>query len=456
MSIYRLEERRPRPAGPGDRPGRRRPAGYTIQLPDRADERHDHAPGPGDRRRRQPGPGPERPADPHDRHRAGRLHRRGQDHPGPLPPERQRHRLLGHPGRHHGRRARLPRRLVDRRTSRSSGDFDGDGMTDKALYRPSAGAFFIARTAAGGETVEPRRRTPRPGSLPVVGDFDGDGMTDFGLYNPATGLWTLAESTDGLQQVTFNTQASSPRSRATSPSPATTTATGVPSWPSTGRRPASSSSRPGTPAGGFDNIRVVDPRPDRTTRATCRCRATTTTRRRQHVTEAGRLQPDDRRLVHPGARAADPVQPRRHPRPGRLRRPRPDRAGRLPARINAFAIDGPSGSSRWARPATSRSPRRWSTATSSTAPPTLALLNATLAGRQRHDRPAPDLRRDDRPGADVDLLDANGDVVNSARWPTRNGHFAVGDPATLPNGTYSYTVRALSLVGGDRARRARP
>jgi hypothetical protein len=65
------------------------------------------------------------------------------------------------------------------------GDYNGDAITDLAVFRPSNNAWYI--------------RTPTPqfvlwgeaGDIPVPADYDGNGTTDVAIFRPSTGTWYL-------------------------------------------------------------------------------------------------------------------------------------------------------------------------------------------------------------------------------------------------------------------------
>lgn len=74
-----------------------------------------------------------------------------------------------------------------------SSDFDGDGTSDFAVFRPSAGAWFILNS--GSNTFQAVNWGTN-GDVPVDGDFDGDRRNDFAVFRPSIGTWFVLRSSN--------------------------------------------------------------------------------------------------------------------------------------------------------------------------------------------------------------------------------------------------------------------
>lgn len=87
-------------------------------------------------------------------------------------------------------------------------DFDGDGTSDFAVYRPSAGAWFILNS---GSNTFSAFTFGTNGDIPVEGDFDGDSRTDITVFRPSTGTWFRLDSSNGAFSATnFGTNGDKP------------------------------------------------------------------------------------------------------------------------------------------------------------------------------------------------------------------------------------------------------
>jgi hypothetical protein len=64
-----------------------------------------------------------------------------------------------------------------------SGDYDGDGTSDIAIFREDSGLWAVK-----GVT---RAYFGSGGDIPVPGDYTGDGKTDLGIFRESSGLWAI-------------------------------------------------------------------------------------------------------------------------------------------------------------------------------------------------------------------------------------------------------------------------
>jgi hypothetical protein len=79
--------------------------------------------------------------------------------------------------------------------NRAVSDFNGDGVSDISVFRPSDGNWYIMES---GTNTFRAQHFGQNGDKIVPGDYDGDSRLDLAIFRPSTGAWWILPSTSGL------------------------------------------------------------------------------------------------------------------------------------------------------------------------------------------------------------------------------------------------------------------
>jgi hypothetical protein len=88
-----------------------------------------------------------------------------------------------------------------------SGDFDGDGVADSNIFRPSTGTWFHLNSGSNTVSIS---QWGQDGDIPVDGDFDGDSLADQAIFRPSDGTWWLNRTTGGVLAMQFGSNGDKP------------------------------------------------------------------------------------------------------------------------------------------------------------------------------------------------------------------------------------------------------
>jgi hypothetical protein len=81
------------------------------------------------------------------------------------------------------------------------GDYDSDGKTDFAVFRPGAsGTYYVFNSGNSTVSIQPFGTT---GDVPVVSDYDFDGKADMAVFRPSDNTWYIKNSAGGQSQTSF-------------------------------------------------------------------------------------------------------------------------------------------------------------------------------------------------------------------------------------------------------------
>ncbi len=77
-------------------------------------------------------------------------------------------------------------------------DFDGDGLANYAVFRPSINTWYILRPNG---TLQHFPFGLRDSDILTPADYDGDGITDIAVWRRTNGTWYILRSSDGAVQI---------------------------------------------------------------------------------------------------------------------------------------------------------------------------------------------------------------------------------------------------------------
>jgi subtilisin family serine protease len=79
-------------------------------------------------------------------------------------------------------------------------DYDGDGISDLIVWRPSTAVWYILKSTTGFDSLAADNyQWGLLGDIPLLGDFDGDKKADLVVWRPSNGIWYIKSSKTNYQ-----------------------------------------------------------------------------------------------------------------------------------------------------------------------------------------------------------------------------------------------------------------
>lgn len=83
------------------------------------------------------------------------------------------------------------------------GDYDGDGISELGNYKTSTSQWTVRKFRPTGSRFLINAVYGSPGDIPIAADYDADGKTDVAIWRPSNGTFQIWQSTLGLRTVTW-------------------------------------------------------------------------------------------------------------------------------------------------------------------------------------------------------------------------------------------------------------
>jgi hypothetical protein len=82
-----------------------------------------------------------------------------------------------------------------------SGDWNGDGMAEIGIFRPSTHSFYLDYNGNGvwnGAVIDRSNNFGITGDIPITGDWNADGKTNIGIFRPSANMFYLDFNGNGV------------------------------------------------------------------------------------------------------------------------------------------------------------------------------------------------------------------------------------------------------------------